>query len=82
MDIHKEADQIIANLQQNQQQLRLEFHPGGATIILCNTLGEHKYAMAPSQLMTIKQLFAYGGKNLHELMEARTVAYFTEEPQA
>lgn len=79
MDIHHEVNNLLANLEQNQQQLRFEFHPGGATVILCNALGEHKYKMTPSQLMTIKQLLTYGGNNLHEIMEARTVAYFTEE---
>lgn len=80
MDIHKEADQILANLQQNLQQLRFEFHPGGCTVILCNTLGEHKYEMIPSQLIVLKQLFTYD--SVRGMMETRTVAYFTEEPQA
>lgn len=81
MDIHREADNILASLEMSPNQLRFEFHQNGCTVILCNSAGEHHYQMAPSQLMTIKQLFAYGGKNLHELMEAGTVAYFTEEPQ-
>lgn len=81
MDIHNEVNQFLASLEQNHQQLRLEFHPGGATVILCNSAGEHKYEMPPSQLIVLKQLFTYGGNNLYELMEARTVAYFTEEPQ-
>lgn len=83
MDIHREADQILANLEQNQPQLRFEFHPEGATVILCNSAGEHHYQMAPHQLLALKRLFTFGGNNyLYELMEARTVAYFTEEPQA
>lgn len=82
MDIHHEVNQIIDNLEQNQQQLRFEFHPGGCTVILCNALGEHKYEMAPSQLIVLKQLFTYGGNNLYEMMQAGTVAYFTEEPQS
>ena len=79
MDIHNEVDQILASLEQNQQQLRFEFHPGGCTVILCNALGEHKYEMIPSQLVVLKQLFTYG--SVRGMMEARTVAYFTEEPQ-
>lgn len=78
MDIHKEADQILANLEQNHQQLRFEFHPGGATVILCNSAGEHRYEMAPSQLIVLKQLFTYD--SVRGMMEAGTVAYFTEEP--
>ena len=79
MDIQKEVNSILASLQQNHQQLRFEFHDKGATVILCNSAGEHKYEMVPSQLIVLKQLFTYGGNNLYELMEAGTVAYFTEE---
>lgn len=72
MDIHKEADQILANLQQNQQQLRFEFHPGGATVILCNSAGEHKYEMIPHDLLRLGIECHF----LFRMMEARTVSYF------
>lgn len=83
MDIHNEVNHILANLEQNQAQLRFEFHPEGCTVILCNAADEHKYEMTPYQLIALKRLFTFGGNNyLYELMEARTVAYFTEEPQS
>ncbi len=72
MDIHHEADQILASLQQNQQQLRFEFHPNGATVILCNSAGEHRHELTPYDLLRL-------GIECHLLfgmMEARTVSYF------
>lgn len=78
MDIHKEADQIIANLEMNQQsQLRLEFHPNGCTIILCNSAGEHHYQMAPYDLLRL----GIESNFLFKMMQLGTVAYFTQEPQ-
>lgn len=77
MDIHHEADQILANLQQNQQQLRFEFHPGGATVILSNSAGEHKYELAPHDLLRLGIESHY----LFRMMQLGTVSYFTEEPQ-
>lgn len=77
MDIHREVDHLIANLQQSQPQLRLEFHPAGATVILSNSAGEHKYELAPHDLLRL----GIESNFLFRMMQARTVSYFTEEPQ-
>lgn len=78
MDIHHEVDHIIANLSQ-PPQLRFEFHQNGATIILCKAQEEHKFEMTPYQLLTLEQLFTFGGEG--KMMQSETIAYFTEEPQ-
>lgn len=77
MDIHNEVDHIIANISQ-PPQLRLEFHPAGATVILSNSAGEHKYELAPHDLLRL----GIESNFLFRMMQARTVSYFTEEPQA
>lgn len=77
MDIHHEVNHIIANLQQNQPQLRFEFHENGCTVILCNSSGEHKYELAPYDLLRL----GIESNFLFRMMQARTVSYFTEEPQ-
>lgn len=71
MDIHHEVDNILSNISQ-PSQLRFEFHSEGATVILCNAAGEHKYELAPHDLLRL-------GIDCHFLfrqMEARTVSYF------
>jgi hypothetical protein len=81
MDIHREVNHILASLSQ-PLQLRFEFHQNGATVILCNSAGEHKYEMSLHELMTLERLFTICGKDsLLQMMQAGTVAYFTEEPQ-
>lgn len=74
MDIHKEADQILANCTQ-PQHLRFEFHANGATVILSNATGEHRHELAPLDLLRL----GIESNFLFQMMQAGTVSYFTEE---
>lgn len=53
MDIHHEADHIVANYIQNRDRLRFEFHANGATVIICDATGEHRQEMSHYDLHTL-----------------------------
>lgn len=77
MDIHKEVDHILANINQ-PQQLRFEFHQNGCTIILSDTSGEHTYNMTPYDLLRL----GIESNFLFRMMHLGTVSSFTQEQQS
>jgi hypothetical protein len=74
MDIHSEVDNILANVSQ-PPQLRFEFHQNGCTIILCDSIGEHKHKMTPYDLLRL----GIESNFLFRAMQLGTVSYFTQE---
>lgn len=72
MDIHEQVNQIVS--QKERQALRFEFHQRGATIVLCNHLGEHRFEIDAYDLIRL----GINTDFLFKMMAVGTVSYFQQ----